>query len=323
MTTTISSGYAPILIATVVPHVALQLDLYIQDPSTKEYRLYCDADYPVTEEDLARLRAKGVSRLYISSSDRDRYQQYLRKIAFADDSQGESIDASVRAGALGPIVRDLMSEAFSQRDTNKTTEVAVHLGGQLAGLVCETNFAVGDLTRVISHDYATFTHSANVAIYCAILAKYLGYSAQEIQEITTGGLLHDLGKLKVDLRILNKPGKLDDFEFRAVKQHPTLGFSQLTDRTDLNFGQLMMVYQHHERLDGRGYPVGLPEQEIHPWAKICSVVDVFEAFTSHRPYRLPMPKSVAITVMRKDAGTAFDREILACWTQITRDCWHD
>lgn len=323
MTTTISAGYAPILIATVTPHRALQLDLYIQDASSKEYRLYRDADYPVTEEDLARLRDKGISRLYISSSERDRYQQYLREIAFADDSQGESIGASLRAGALGPIVRDLMSEAFSKRDTNKTTEVAIHLGEQVAGLVCQTDFAVADLTRVLSHDYATFTHSANVAIYCAVLAKHLGYSSQEIQEITTGGLLHDLGKLKVDLRILNKPGKLDEFEFRAVKQHPILGFSQLTDRTDLNFGQLMMVYQHHERLDGRGYPVGLPEEEIHPWAKICSVADVFEALTSHRPYRLPMPKSVAITVMRKDAGTAFDPEILACWTQITRDCWHD
>ena len=78
----------------------------------------------------------------------------------------------------------------------------------------------------------------------------------------------------------------------------------------------MMVYQHHERLDGKGYPVGNFADELHPWAKLCSVVDVFEALTSQRPYRKPMPRSKALQVLERDCGTAFDPEVLECWKAI-------
>ena len=105
--------------------------------------------------------------------------------------------------------------------------------------------------------------------------------------------------------------------------HPTLGLNQVAFRKDLVEGQLMMIYQHHERLDGNGYPVGVTGAEIHPWAKICAVVDVFEAITSHRPYRSPMDKSRAIDVLNQDCGLAFDPEVLACWVKITQAFWGD
>lgn len=81
----------------------------------------------------------------------------------------------------------------------------------------------------------------------------------------------------------------------------------------------MMVYQHHERLDGSGYPTGYQADEIHFWAKICAVVDVFEALTSHRPYRSPMPRLRALEIIERDRGTAFDSEILACWEAIIKN----
>ncbi len=98
--------------------------------------------------------------------------------------------------------------------------------------------------------------------------------------------------------------------------HPVLGFRKLAHREDLFEGQLMMAYQHHERLDGKGYPVGCVESDIHPWAKLCAVVDVFEALTSQRPYRTPMPRSKALMLQQRDSGTAFDPEMLACWKSI-------
>ena len=86
--------------------------------------------------------------------------------------------------------------------------------------------------------------------------------------------------------------------------------------SDLDEGQLMMAYQHHERLDGKGYPVGCVATDIHPWARLCSVVDVFEALTSQRPYRTPMPRSKALMLQQRDSGTAFDPEMFACWKNI-------
>jgi putative nucleotidyltransferase with HDIG domain len=173
---------------------------------------------------------------------------------------------------------------------------------------------------VLHHDYATFTHSANVAFYSAMLASELGLGQEDVQQITAGGLLHDLGKLEIDEKILCKPGKLDDDEFRTIRMHPTNGFRKLARREDLSAGQLMMVYQHHERIDGRGYPTGCVGEDVHLWAKICAVVDVFEALTSHRPYRSPMPRARAIELLARDSGTAFDPEIFSCWAAIIQKC---
>ena len=80
-----------------------------------------------------------------------------------------------------------------------------------------------------------------------------------------------------------------------------------------------MAYSHHERLDGRGYPVGLVGKEIHPWARICMIVDVFEALTSERPYRSPMSRRKAIELQQRDAGSAFDTDMLRCWTEIIKN----
>jgi HD-GYP domain-containing protein (c-di-GMP phosphodiesterase class II) len=174
------------------------------------------------------------------------------------------------------------------------------------------------MMKVLHHDYATFTHSANVAFYCGMLAAELGYPKQVVEDITAGGLLHDLGKLEIRDELLRKPDKLTDFEFREIRMHPTLGFKKLAHREDLVEGQLMMTYQHHERLDGKGYPVGCVEDEIHPWAKMCTVVDVYEALTSNRAYRKAMTQKTALQIMEREVGTAFDPELFQCWQSIIK-----
>jgi HD-GYP domain-containing protein (c-di-GMP phosphodiesterase class II) len=118
------------------------------------------------------------------------------------------------------------------------------------------------------------------------------------------------------VRILTKPGRLTDAEFDVIKQHPTTGFRRLAPRGDLTFGQLMMVYQHHERLDGQGYPVGSCDDEIHPWARLCAVADVFEAVTSHRPYRAPMSPAEAMQILEKQSGKGLETEMVRCWQSI-------
>jgi putative nucleotidyltransferase with HDIG domain len=256
--------------------------------------------------------------LYISKGSRSTYQAYLRSIAIGGES--ESVPFTARCGALAEVVRDVIEAAFSHDQIDQTVKAADQLGGLAADIVTHDEFAAGDLFRVLHHDYATFSHSTNVAFYCGMLAAELGHSKVEIKQITTGGLLHDIGKLQIDEAILCKPGKLDDSEFRLIQAHPLNGFRTLAQRDDLVEGQLMMAYQHHERIDGKGYPVGCLGSEMHPWAKLCAVVDVFEALTSHRPYRKPMKRSKAIMLQQRDSGTHFDSEMLTCWkTIIHRD----
>jgi HD-GYP domain-containing protein (c-di-GMP phosphodiesterase class II) len=171
---------------------------------------------------------------------------------------------------------------------------------------------------VLYHDYGTFTHSANVSAYAVLLGNALSFSQEELRQIAVGGLLHDIGKIEISDRILNKPGKLDDAEMREVQKHPTTGLQRVADRTDLNFGQMMMIYQHHERGDGSGYPVGCTSDEIHPWAKLCAIVDIYEALTSLRPYRHPLSTAAALAVLDREGETKLDKEMLECWRQLVK-----
>ncbi len=312
------ADYVPISVATLLPSEMVGLNLYQQEQDSERVVLYRGAEYPLSVSDLDRLRGRGIHRLYISKESRSVYQSYLRGIATSADNG--SIPFTARAGALAEVVRDVLESAFASGNVDQTVNAAAKLGGLAAEIVTNDQFAAGDLFQVLHHDYATFSHSTNVAFYCGMLAAELGYSKEQIKQITTGGLLHDLGKLEIDESILCKPGKLDEFEFRKIQAHPLTGFRKLAHRADLVEGQLLMAYQHHERIDGHGYPVGCHGDEMHPWAKLCAVVDVFEALTSHRPYRKPMPRSKAIVLQLRDSGTHFDTEILQCWkTIIHRD----
>lgn len=306
--------YFPISVATLLPTEVVGLDLFQQETDCESYKLYRAADFPLTRDDLARLRNRGVHRLYISKASRSVYQTYLRKVAIGSDAA--DVPMSARVGALNEVVRDVLESAFQRGETDKTVSAAERLSSLATEILTNDAFTISDLFQVLHHDYATFTHSTNVAFYCGLLASELGYSKEDIHKITTGGLLHDLGKLEIGEDILCKPGKLSEEEFRRIRLHPGLGFKKLAHRDDLCEGQLMMAYQHHERLDGKGYPVGCTDEDIHPWAKICAVVDVFEALTSQRPYRTPMPRAKAIELQLRDSGTAFDPEILACWKMI-------
>ncbi len=153
------------------------------------------------------------------------------------------------------------------------------------------------------HDYYTFTHSANVATYCVSVARTWAFPiATDLSRMAAGALLHDVGKRKIPRRVLNAPNKLSTAERDEIQRHPQIGFEELSDDPDLTWGQLMIVYQHHERLDGRGYPVGVVGDEIDPWAKICAVSDVFDALTCDRPYRAAMSVDEASEFLERRSG---------------------
>lgn len=303
-----------ISVSTLSPTAAIGADLYCRADDSDRAQLYRGADFPMKSEDLNKLKSRGVHQLFIKRESRSQYQDYLRELA--DGGGDENVSGEQRSAALNEVVLDVLETSFAKRNTENTVNAAGQLAVIASNLISRDDFAAGDLFRVLNHDYATFTHSANVAYYCGILASALGYAKEDTEEIVAGGLLHDLGKLDIPDAILTKPGRLDADEFRMIKRHPKAGFIQLCHRTDLSEGQLKMVYQHHERLDGTGYPVGIPSEEIHPWAKLCAVVDIYEAVTSQRPYRTPMPRSQAIDLLRRESETGLEKELVECWISI-------
>ena len=255
-------------------------------------------------------------KLYISTADHHDFQRYLRD-NLRDVVNDESIPVSQRFESLNGVVHDVLGEAFSSGNSNTAVTKAEQLGHYVVELICRDDAVASDLCGVMCHDYHTFTHSANVSYYCVMLAKEAGIASQEeLSRVATGALLHDLGKLEIPDAILTKPGKLTDAEFSVIKTHPTIGFRKLCRRTDLTAPQLMMVYQHHERMDGTGYPVRISGAQIHFSGGLCAVADVFEALTSNRPYRAGMSKEAAFQIMDRQAGIALEGEIYQLWKAL-------
>jgi HD-GYP domain-containing protein (c-di-GMP phosphodiesterase class II) len=314
MTKTVPSGLIPISAATLSADATLFTDVYLRpSPEAPAVLFFSGNEKP----DIEKLRALATGegcKLFISSLERDRYQRYLRENLRALTT---SQSVQERVAIIGTVMRDVLSEEFKTSDTDRIVAASKQLASDCSNILGEEPITATQMCSVLHHDYATFTHVSNVSLYSVLLGRELGFCKQELAEIALGALLHDLGKLQVDERILNKPGRLNEFEFREIQKHPTIGFRELANRTDLNHGQLMMCYQHHERVSGQGYPVGCTGDEIHPWAKLIAIVDVFEAITSYRPYRNPMAPRTALAVLEKGSGTEFDPDLVAVWKRIT------
>lgn len=165
------------------------------------------------------------------------------------------------------------------------------------------------LTGIAVYDDTTLSHSLNCAIYTALLARYCGFTIPQIKVITCGALLHDIGKIELDIQLLNKPGSLTGEEFSIIKEHPQLGFNILTKKR-LEISSLIahMAWQHHEKIDGSGYPRGLQGEKILSYARLLAITDVYEAITAHRPYRKAMKAEYAYNIILAGLGTSFDEE---------------
>lgn len=171
---------------------------------------------------------------------------------------------------------------------------------------------VADAFAQVVDSKSPFTsgHSERVALYADMIAEEMGVTPRTRRRLKRAALLHDIGKLGVSNMILDKPGKLDDREWVAMRRHAEYSAEILT-RIGAFEGAAAIGGQHHERLDGRGYPYGLDAGRIGTETRIVSVADVFDALTADRPYRAALPLDRALSIMAADVGHAFDPDCFA------------
>ena len=312
-----SLSFIPISPLTLSGLFPVGVDVYSCQTGGKDQILFLASDQIATDDSLKRIASAPDLKLFICQNDGAKFQKYLRS-HFDEWFEDDSIPIRNKTAMLSEVVRNVLSDEFGRNDSNSILAAAKTLGSQVANLAIQKSLTGSELCHILHHDYGTFTHSANVGFYCSLLAAQLGYSGDELEDITTGGLLHDLGKLEIDERILNKPSKLDEFEFRTIKEHPLTGFRRLTKVKEATSTQMLMTYQHHERLDGKGYPVGIGGEEIDIVSRICTVADVFEAMTSNRPYRRSLSHKQTLEIMTEGVNESFDKEVFQCWSSIVR-----
>lgn len=178
---------------------------------------------------------------------------------------------------------------------------------------------INHLHMVRRKDDYTFHHSTNVAAIAGVLGKWLGYSNDELKKLIMAGLLHDIGKSQVPLEILNKPSALNEVERIKMNLHPALGYELIKDDPDVEEDVKIAILQHHERMNGKGYPNGLPGELIHPFARVVAVADIYDAMTSDRVYRQKITPFAVVEMLVDEMFEKIDPEICTTFLNNVRD----
>jgi putative two-component system response regulator len=229
----------------------------------------------------------------------------IREVLSEDHrSRGDALSEAAHSGIL---------EQYSDRLVQKLEQKVDELQGTLDGII-------GAMVRVVEiRDPYTAGHQERVSRLAAAIADALRFSDDRVSAVATAGLLHDIGKLSVPAEILSKPGTLTVAEFEIIKSHPLISYDILYN-IEFPWPVAEIVLQHHERLDGSGYPGGLAADDIVLEARILAVADIVEAMSSHRPYRPSHSVDDALNEIRRLRDTGLDPEIVdACCLLLERE----
>ena len=200
----------------------------------------------------------------------------------------ESVKARVAEG-IQFLYNDTVSEGFTTTTRSITDD--------LMKAISDNDAIAVDISALKISDEYTFKHSVDVATMAMIVAKKHGLSKQEVYELGISGLLHDVGKSKIPNEILNKAGKLTDDEFMMMKQHSLFGYQILKEKDDLSNSIKLGVLQHHEKMNAKGYPMGVSSEKINLFARIISVADIYDALVTERPYKKPFSPRDAVEMI--------------------------
>jgi len=257
----------------------------------------------LTDPLLSRLKDLGLKFLYI------------RDPRTEDIQAREPVSRETRERAMHAIKRAFRD--YIDRPSRHANGVYPYVGREMREVM---RLIIDDLSRnrdammmlvdMQTVDHYLYSHSLNVCIYATMLGLAYGYEGEALLTLGLGALLHDIGKTQIDMQVLLKPGKLNERELKEMRRHAEIGYLLLKDEPNIPLLAAHCAYQHHERIDGSGYPRGLAGDEIHEYAKWIAIVDSYDAMTSHRVYRNTLLPHQAVEALYAGSGTLYDTDML-------------
>jgi HD-GYP domain-containing protein (c-di-GMP phosphodiesterase class II) len=241
-------------------------------------------------------------------------QQRAAQKVVTDDLIATIHDESLPPRNKSRLVRQhsiTMMKSLLENPTAQNMKEAQKGISEVVSLILTDDDTLHYLLDITSHDFYTYTHSVGVGVLGIALAKSLFKDStnHDMRALGVGFFLHDVGKVGINPSIITKPGKLTSQEMQEMKRHPSLGFKLLNETRQLTEEAKTIVLQHHERVDGSGYPKGLRGGDIHVYGRICSIADVYDALTSDRPYRKKMPPFAALKIMHEEMINHFQNDL--------------
>ena len=260
---------------------------------------YLTRGIPMTEQYINRLKKIGITHLTVTSVNP----------AFSVLPPDDIIQEKTRVKAIHKLydeyqVLESTGELSTDALASTSEEILMDILSHRSNLV--------QLTDLRMHDDYTFAHSVNVAVLSAMLGSRIGLPREDMLTLIMGSLLHDVGKIIVPSEILTKPGRLSDEEFTVIRMHPEAGRKKLRELPVVSAPILAAIAsQHHEHMDGRGYPHHLTGDKIHRFARIAAIADVYDALTTQRSYKPAYKPHIAYKIMVKCSPGQFDEPLLS------------
>ena len=292
----------------------LQVGMFISnlDASCLEHN-FITTQFPVSnEETIRKVHQTGIKSVYIDTAKGSDLQDAAtaaevsndldkKTLKIAEDNEHLDNQVSVqeeieRARGIYKEAHNIMQDLMEDIRLGKQVEVerVEPISEQLVESVFRNKDALISLSRIKDKDHYTFMHSVSVAGLMITFGRAMGFDMSLIKEISIGGMLHDVGKMMTPNNVLNKPGKLDDGEFKIMKSHVVYSKELLEGKPGITQAALDVAAMHHERIDGSGYPLGLKGDEISQVGQMSTIVDVYDALTSVRVYKSAWEPNLAL-----------------------------
>ncbi|MBI5184680.1 MAG: DUF3391 domain-containing protein [Nitrospinae bacterium] len=303
------NNYIPVESSVFFPGIKVSFSIYLE--MEMEVRPVLGAGGIVPENEIFCARENGRSRknFLIHSGDADAYKNFLKGLASGKGPGNPDQAVKIRSAVFKENSKLVMKELMDNPRSGKAVKEAKGVVSEMIDNVLENPSSFYGLMKINTHDYYTYVHSINVSTLSVGLGAALGMKKTDLSCIAMGALMHDLGKSQVPKSLINKPGKLTDEEFAHMKKHVNLGLEILRAQEDLSPRAMFAVTQHHEKLNGTGYPNRIGGDKIHLFGRICSILDVYDALTTERAYKKAFKPFDAAAFLAKNAEE-FDKNIV-------------
>jgi HD-GYP domain-containing protein (c-di-GMP phosphodiesterase class II) len=302
------------IVGSAIEAGPIPFNIYSLD-SKRSYILFCKAGYEITVERKLQLNERNRT-FYVQSEELVNYLDYaanrINQIVL-----NPNIKVNEKTLIMKSVGDRLIHRILQNPKSGRTYELTDNFVNSHITMLTTIPEVKNDLFSVAAHGSYLFSHSFNVCTLCLLLGEVIyEKNRRHLWRLGLGGLLHDLGMTKVDRAIVEKPGRLTAEEMAAIKKHP--GFSRemlILSGYDFPDSVVQMVYSHHERPDGTGYPEGLYADEIHPYAHLAAVADTYDAITSDKPYKKMETHIVALDEMAKTPDK-FDKQVIEALLKV-------
>lgn len=297
-----SSDFIPISPLLLIHDAGRKFDTYIRVGDTNRYVLYAK-DGMLTKKHKEKLVESKIEFLYIKFEDKISYEEYIEenygKILLTDE-----IPINERTKIFYNYSNDIIKETF---DSKLPRQILTDDFYNRVSKIVETNqkflsqnpITLNTVSKLISHNYKTYSHCLNVSIYATCFLNYCNEKDDLIKNVGVGCLLHDIGKISIPQYILKKNGPLTNSERELINTHPINGVGLSTSMSIDPIAANCILF-HHEKLDGSGYPSGLLSESIPEYVKIVTICDIYDALSSDRPYSKAYTPFESLKIIMKD-----------------------